>query len=318
MTTSPAPMDALLARLDKGEDFAEVARTGSQDPGTAQGGGRLPGWILLGQLPPDVEPQVKKLAKGQRTGAIAQRTGTYVFQVFDLRPRENVTPFEQRKAEVMQSLEARKRGAMVDEYLMGLRKSYQLKIDGPGWTVVGDKFVTFSDSMAGMAITNPAASGLTDEELSSNAGDVARSQVHGADMLSDLGKSERMERPPLSRSDMVRMYVEGHAMNEILVAEAKAQGLADSPNVRRQVSRGPHRLPGEPLPRAQPVGVVARLAQRGRTRFDHGGARARHGRPRRAARCRRSPSSRPRSSSRSSPTGSSASGRTCSRPRSSA
>jgi hypothetical protein len=237
MTTEPAPMNALLARLDKGEDFAEVARTGSQDPGSAQSGGRLPGWILLGQLPPDVEPQVKKLAKGQRTGVIPQRTGSYVFQVFDMRPRENVTPFEERKAEVMQSLEARKRGAMVDEYLMGLRKSYQLSIDGPGWTVIGEKFIAYSDSMAGMAIMNPSASGLTEAELASNVATWRDRKYTVRDMLTDLGKTERMERPPLSRSDMVRMYVEGHAMNEILVAEAKAQGLADSPEVRRQVSR---------------------------------------------------------------------------------
>jgi len=46
-----------------------------------------------------------------------------------------------------------------------------------------------------------------------------------------------MERPPLKRDDMVRLYVEGHAMNEILVAEAKAQGMADSPSVRRQLAR---------------------------------------------------------------------------------
>jgi len=237
MTTAPGPMGALLGRLDKGEDFAEVARTGSQDPGTAQSGGRLPGWILLGQLPPDVEPQVKKLAKGQRTGVIAQRTGSYVFQVFDLRPRENVIPFEQRKAEVVQALEGRKRGAMVDDYLMGLRKSYQLTLDGPGWTVVSDKFVTFSDSAAAAAIMNPAASGLSADELGSQLAKWRGHTYSVGDMLGDLGKTERMERPPLSRDDLVRLFVEGHAMTEILVAEARAQGLDDSPNVHRQVAR---------------------------------------------------------------------------------
>ena len=42
MTTTPGPMAALLARLDKGEDFAEVARTGSQDPGTARAAAACP------------------------------------------------------------------------------------------------------------------------------------------------------------------------------------------------------------------------------------------------------------------------------------
>ena len=237
MTSDPGPLNALLARLDKGEDFSEVARTGSQDPTSASTGGRLPGWIMLGQLPPDVEPQVKPLGKGQRTGLIAQRTGTYVFQVFDLRPRENVTPFEQRKAEVIQSLEARKRGALVDDYLLGLRKSYQLSVDGPGWAVIGDKFLAFSDSMAGIAVANPTASGLTAEDLGALVATWRDRKYAVRDILADLGKTARMERPPLSRDDLVRLYVEGHAMNEILLAEAKAQGMGDSPEVRRQLAR---------------------------------------------------------------------------------
>ena len=75
-----------------------------------------------------------------------------------------------------------------------------------------------------------------------------------------------MERPPLSRSDLVRLYVEGHAMNEILVTEAKAQGLADSPNVRRQVARARTAYLVNRYLETQHVGLVARLAQRGRAR----------------------------------------------------
>ncbi len=237
MTSEPASMNALLQRLDKGEDFSEVARTGSQDPTSASSGGRLPGWIMLGQLPPDVEKGVKPLTKGQRTGLIPQRTGTYVFQVFDIRPRENVKPFEERKAEVMQSLEARKRGALVDEYLLGLRKSYELKVEGPGWSVISDKFLAFSDSMAAIAVANPTASGLTAEDLGAQIATWRDRKYTVREMLADLGKTDRMERPPLSRDDLVRLYVEGHAMNQILVTEAKAQGMADSPEVKRQVAR---------------------------------------------------------------------------------
>ncbi len=237
MTSDPGAMNTLLQRLDKGEDFSEVARTGSQDPSSASSGGRLPGWILLGQLPPDIEKNVKPLAKGQRTGLVPQRTGTYVFQVFDIRPRENLKPFAERKTEVMQSLEARKRGALVDEYLLGLRKSHELKVEGPGWTVIGDKFLAFSDSMAAIAVANPTASGLTAEDLGALVATWRNRKYTVRDMLADLGKTDRMERPPLSRDDLVRLYVEGHAMNEILVAEAKAQGMADSPDVKRQVAR---------------------------------------------------------------------------------
>jgi len=237
MTTEPAPMATLLQRLDQGEDFAEVARTGSQDPGTAQSGGRIPGWILLGQLPPGVEPAVRKLEKGQRTAPIAQRTGTYVFQVFDVRPRENVTPFEQRKDDVMRSLEARKRGAIVDDYLLGLRQSHRLAIEGAGWDVINTKFLGLNDSLAYVAVTDPKAAGLTEQDLAAPVATWRDHKYTVADLLRDLGKADPMERPALTRTDLVRMFVEGHAMNEVLVAEAKTQGLADSPEVDRQVKR---------------------------------------------------------------------------------
>jgi hypothetical protein len=36
---------------------------------------------------------------------------------------------------------------------------------------------------------------------------------------------------------MVKMFIEGKAMNDILVAEAKKEGLPDSPKVKRQIDR---------------------------------------------------------------------------------
>lgn len=237
MTSDSMAMRTLLRRLDQGESFEEVARTGSQDPTTAGQGGRIGEWVTIGQLPPDIELAVAPLEKGEHTGIVPQRTGSYVFHVFDKRARENIPPFEENKEQARMSLESRKRGVLVDKYLEGLKKSHGLVIEGPGWDVIRGRFLTLPDSIAALATVDPAAAGLPPEDLGKQVARWKGTTYTVSDLLADIGKADPRERPQLNRDDMVRMFVEGHAMNEILVTEAKAQGLDRSPQVRRQVER---------------------------------------------------------------------------------
>lgn len=238
MTADSMAMRSLLNRLDRGESFEEVARTGSQDPTTSGRGGRIEeDWITIGRLPPDVEVAVAPLVKGQRTGIVPQRTGAYVFHVFDKRPRENAPSFEETKDQVRASLEARKRGALVDKYLTGLKTSHGLKIEGPGWDVVRERFLVLPDSLASLVVLDPVAAGLSAGDLGKTLATWKGHTYTVGQMLADIKTADPQERPPLTREDAVKLFVEGHAMNEILVAEAKEQKLDKSPKVRRQVER---------------------------------------------------------------------------------
>jgi hypothetical protein len=237
MTSDSIAMHSLVNRLDRGESFEQVARTGSQDPTTAGQGGHIEGWITIGQLPPDVETAVAPLAKGQHTGIVAQRTGSYVFQVFDKRPRQDAPAFETAKEQIRMNLEARKRGALVDKYLSGLRTSYGLKIEGDGWDVVRERFLSLPDSLASLAVLNPTAAGLSAADLAKPMATWKGRTYTVDELLKNIREADAQERPPLTREDAMKMFVEGHAMNEILVAEAKQQKLDKSPQVRRQVER---------------------------------------------------------------------------------
>lgn len=236
-TTDSTTMRSLVARLDRGESFEEVARTGSQDPTTAGQGGRIEDWLTIGQLPPDVETAVAPLAKGQRTGIVPQRTGAYVFQVFDVRDKVDPVPFEQAKEQVKAALESRKRGALVDDYLMGLKNSYAVKVEGRGWDVVRERFLSATDSAASRMVMDPATSGLTEDERKQPVATWKGRVYTVGDLLADIGKADPQERPPLAREDAIQLFVEGHAMNDILVAEAKKQKLDTSPQVKRQLAR---------------------------------------------------------------------------------
>ena len=52
-----------------------------------------------------------------------------------------------------------------------------------------------------------------------------------------MNKTPMNERPPSNNANMVKMFIEGKAMNEILVAEATKEGLGDSPRVKGALDR---------------------------------------------------------------------------------
>lgn len=88
---------AVKAQADSG-NFAELAKTDSQDAGTAKNGGEL-GWITQGSWPANLEAAVFSLKKGEVSGAIDGPGGYHVFLVNDYQP-EQIETFDQVKAQV--------------------------------------------------------------------------------------------------------------------------------------------------------------------------------------------------------------------------
>jgi peptidyl-prolyl cis-trans isomerase D len=94
---------SLLQRLDDGEDFAELARAESDDPGSAASGGDL-GFFGRGLMTPEFEQVAFELEQGGRSGIVQSPFGFHIIEVTGIRP-EVATPFEEVRAE------------LVDEYL---------------------------------------------------------------------------------------------------------------------------------------------------------------------------------------------------------
>jgi parvulin-like peptidyl-prolyl isomerase len=237
MVTDTTLMPSLVARLDRGEAFEEVARTGSQDPETASNGGRVQNWVTLGQLPSPFEQAVAPLKKGERSKPVTQRTGSYVFKVLDVRPHQNAQPWDVAKADVIRMLENKKRGELAEKYLSGLKDKAHVKIEGPGWEVVDGPLVAVPDSLELFLATDPTKAGLTSDQLSQVLGTWLERKYTVTDLLHDIAAAPMNERPPSTRSDLMRQFVEGKAMSDILIAEAKKEGLDESPEVERQLSQ---------------------------------------------------------------------------------
>lgn len=78
---------SLRARLQKGEDFAQLARLHSDDPGSARNGGDL-GWINPGDMVPEFEKTYAVLKEQEISDVIQSPYGWHVVQVLGRREQD--------------------------------------------------------------------------------------------------------------------------------------------------------------------------------------------------------------------------------------
>jgi peptidyl-prolyl cis-trans isomerase C len=118
-TQAKAKVDAIQARLKKGEDFSAIAKAESDDKASGAQGGNL-GSVSRGMMVPPFEEAAFGLKKGETSQPVKTQFGYHIIQVMD-----RTTPtFEQARARVpMRRLEV-----LVDE----LKQASKPEID-PGF-----------------------------------------------------------------------------------------------------------------------------------------------------------------------------------------
>ncbi len=93
-----AKIDALSDRLAQGEDFAELAKANSQDPGSADNGGDL-GYFGKGVMDPAFEAATFALAPGQVSEPVRSGFGFHLIKLVDIKSGD-VKPFAEARTEV--------------------------------------------------------------------------------------------------------------------------------------------------------------------------------------------------------------------------
>ncbi len=92
-------MAAIRARLEAGEDFAELARQFSQDPGSSSQGGDL-GWVEAGVMVPEFEQAMNRLTEpGQISEPVQTPFGLHLIRLDAYEP-EHGKSFEEARAEL--------------------------------------------------------------------------------------------------------------------------------------------------------------------------------------------------------------------------
>ena len=109
---------SLKQRLDAGEDFAELARANSDDPGSAADGGDL-GWFGPGTMVEPFEKAMDALAPGEISAPVQTRFGWHIIQVLERREVDNTDAMRRSKA--MDAIRARKLEPALESWLRRIR-----------------------------------------------------------------------------------------------------------------------------------------------------------------------------------------------------
>jgi EpsD family peptidyl-prolyl cis-trans isomerase len=117
----------ILERLNKGEDFAKVAKKSSVDLNSAKNGGDL-GYLSRGQMTSELEAVAVRLKTGEVSEPIKTQSGYQIIKVTD-KKLGKVVEFERVRNFISQQLSAEKQKEVFDSYIESLKKSYKVDIN---------------------------------------------------------------------------------------------------------------------------------------------------------------------------------------------
>ena len=111
-------LETLRDRIMRGEDFAGLAQTNSEDPGSASAGGDL-GWAGPGSFAPDFEQRVLKMKDGEVSEPFRTQFGWHLVQMLGHRQYDNTDEVKRRKA--LEAIRASKADEETELWLRRLR-----------------------------------------------------------------------------------------------------------------------------------------------------------------------------------------------------
>jgi len=117
----------ILKKLQQGQDFAQLAKTYSQDPGSKDKGGDL-GYFSRGQMVPAFEKAAFSLKIGQISSIIQTDYGYHIIKVEDHKQPQTFQ-FQQLREEVKKQLEESKKKETWMKFLADLRSQGKVKIN---------------------------------------------------------------------------------------------------------------------------------------------------------------------------------------------
>lgn len=87
-TEARARLVRIRERIVNGEDFGKLAKSASEDPGSAADGGNL-GWVEPGKMVPEFEEMMNKLEPGEVSQPFDSRFGWHIVQVLSRRQHDD-------------------------------------------------------------------------------------------------------------------------------------------------------------------------------------------------------------------------------------
>ncbi len=119
-----AKIEALLAKIKAGADFAELARTDSNDIGSAKNGGDLD-FFSKGEMVEAFDKVAFELKPGQTSDIVETEYGYHIIKVTDRKDAETVT-FDKAKDQLIEGLTQQKESSLAQEYVQSLKEKAKI------------------------------------------------------------------------------------------------------------------------------------------------------------------------------------------------
>jgi peptidyl-prolyl cis-trans isomerase SurA len=113
-----ARAESLRRRIQAGEDFHELARTHSDDPGSAVKGGDL-GWVTGGEVVPQFAQAMQALPVGELSEPVQSSFGFHLIRVLERRSQDDTEAY--RRAHARDLLRQRRAEEMTQAWIQRLR-----------------------------------------------------------------------------------------------------------------------------------------------------------------------------------------------------
>ena len=117
--------ESIFNRLKAGDDFATLAATYSNDPGSARDGGGL-GWVSPGMMVPEFDKVMQSIPAGEISQPFETQFGWHILQVQDIRKQDMTNEYQKRMAR--QILGERQFDSELDGWLRELRANTYVEI----------------------------------------------------------------------------------------------------------------------------------------------------------------------------------------------
>ena len=126
LVDSEAKAKELLAQIQKGGDFAAIAKENSKDTGSAQNGGDL-GFFAKGDMVAEFEQAAFALKPGQVSGIVKTQYGFHIIKCEEVKAEKKLT-FDEVKDQIKEGLLDDKKQATWDKYVKDLRANAKVEI----------------------------------------------------------------------------------------------------------------------------------------------------------------------------------------------
>ena len=220
-----------IHRLERGEEFDEVARTSSIEPGAVSPGGDL-GFVTAGELPSQVEEVLWSLDIGEWGGPIPMPIGYYLVRLTDTQAREQ-PPYGEVRCQLDELLRIRKERALVTDFVTRLKKRHGLREVASSFELLAERWQNRTTEELLASRGDPHGLGFTDEELALPLVEYQGGAYRISELFQGLYESSTMERPPSSNDPLLRLFIEDRVVDRLLFEYAEEWGVERRPQARR-------------------------------------------------------------------------------------